>query len=216
VLRWLAAVGAVGILLVGAAPMALAATNPTADAVVAEANDGTPNIVDVPAAPFTLTDQEGHPVSLQSLTGHVVVLTFLDPVCTSDCPLVAQELRLADQMLGSASRGVDLVAVVNNPLYDTVALTNAFDHQEGLETLPNWSYLTGSLSQLHSVWDNYGVQTEVTPAGAMIAHSDIVYVIDARGQTRAILDSDPGDGSTAGQSSFAALLTEQVQRVTRS
>ena len=200
-------------LLTGAAPMALAATDRTADPILTEAANGTPNVVDVPAAPFTLTDQHGRPVSLSSFGGRTVVLTFLDPVCTSDCPLIAQELRLADQMLGAAAGRVALVAVVNNPLYTSTALTAAFDRQEGLDHLANWTFLTGSLDQLHQVWNNYGVQTEVTPAGAMIAHSDIVYLIDSAGHTREILNSDPGNGSSAGESSFSALLTAQVRQV---
>ena len=32
------------------------------------------------------------------------------------------------------------------------AFTQAFDRQEGLNTVPNWLYLTGSLSQLGAVW----------------------------------------------------------------
>jgi cytochrome oxidase Cu insertion factor (SCO1/SenC/PrrC family) len=212
-LRSLLAVGAVGILLVGAGPMARAATNPNADAILTEAANGSPNLVDLPAAPFTLTDQHGRQVSLASMAGHTVVLTFLDPVCVSDCPLIAQELRLTDQMLGPTAGKVDLVAVVNNPLDNTTAFTNAFDRQEGLDQLTNWSFLTGSVDQLHKVWDDYGVQTEVAPAGAMVAHSDILYIIDRTGHTREIIDSDPGAGTAAGKSSFSSLLSNQVQHV---
>jgi cytochrome oxidase Cu insertion factor (SCO1/SenC/PrrC family) len=212
-LRSLFAIGAVGILLVGAAPMAVAATDPNADPILIEAANGTPDLVDIPAAPFTLTDTGGRSVSLASLAGRTVVLTFLDPVCTSDCPLIAQELRLTDQMLGGDTGRVELVAVVNNPLYSSTALTAAFDKQEGLDHLVNWTYLTGSLSQLHEVWNDYGVQTQVTPAGAMIAHSDIVYIIDRSGHTRVILNSDPGAGTAAGESSFSALLAGQVRHI---
>ena len=77
--------------------MALAAANPTADPIVNTALNGTPNLVDSPAPPFTLTNESGAVVSLQSLAGRTVVLTFLDPTCTSDCPLIAQELRVAVQ-----------------------------------------------------------------------------------------------------------------------
>jgi cytochrome oxidase Cu insertion factor (SCO1/SenC/PrrC family) len=196
--------------------MAVAATNPNADPILAEASNGTPNMVDYPAAPFTLTDQQGRHVSLEELAGHTVVLTFLDPVCTSDCPLIAQELRVTDQMLGTRAANVDLVAIVNNPLYSSTALTAAFDRQEGLDHLANWTFLTGSLTQLHNAWTNYGVQTEVTPAGAMVAHSDIVFIIDRTGHTREILNSDPGNGSAAGESSFSALLSSQVQQFAHS
>ena len=104
---------------------------PNADPILIEAAKGRPNQVDVPAPPFTLTDTSGHSVSLSSLRGRTVVLTFLDPVCTSDCPIIAQSLRLADENLGADARNVELVAVVNNPLYRSTALTAAFDRQEG-------------------------------------------------------------------------------------
>jgi cytochrome oxidase Cu insertion factor (SCO1/SenC/PrrC family) len=212
-LRSLAAIGAVGIVLIGAAPMALAATNGTADPILAQASDGPPTEVDLPEAPFTLIDQAGRTVTLSSFRGHDVAITFLDPVCTTDCPVIAQEMRLADQMLGSEARSVDLVAVVNNPLYRSTAMTAAFDKQEGLDHVANWSFLTGSLAQLHKVWNDYGVQTAVTPAGSMIAHSDIVYVIDGEGHTRAILDADPGNATSVDQSSFAGVLVNQIRRI---
>jgi cytochrome oxidase Cu insertion factor (SCO1/SenC/PrrC family) len=212
-LRSLLAIGAVGIVLVGAAPMAVAATDPNADPILTEAANGSPNLVDAPAAPFTLTDQHGHTVSLSSLAGRTVVLTFLDPVCTSDCPLIAQELRLTDQMLGSSAGPVEMVAVVANPLYTSTTATTSFDKQEGLDHLANWDFLTGSLGQLHQVWNNYGVQIQVTPAGGMVAHGDIVYIIDKSGHTREILDSDPGTGSAPSRSSFSVLLTSQVQHI---
>jgi cytochrome oxidase Cu insertion factor (SCO1/SenC/PrrC family) len=145
-----------------------------------------------------------------------VVLTFLDPVCTTDCPLIAQELRVTDQLLGTDAADVDLVAVVNNPLYNAPAFTVAFDKQEGLSHLANWIFLTGSLSELQTVWSDYGEQSFVTPAGAMIAHSDIVYIIDGRGRTREVLDSDPGAGTAASKSSFSALLASQVQHIVQS
>ena len=62
----------------------------------------------------------------------MVLLTFLDPVCTSDCPLIAQEFRASDQMLGRAAGDVELVAIVANPIYLSVAYTRAFDQQERL------------------------------------------------------------------------------------
>jgi cytochrome oxidase Cu insertion factor (SCO1/SenC/PrrC family) len=214
-LRSLLAIGAVVVVVVGAAPMAVAASNPTADPLLIEAANGAPELVDTPSAPFRLTDTTGRSVSLASFKGKTVVLTFLDPVCTSDCPLIAQDLRLADEQLGTRAGNVELVAVVNNPLYSSTALTAAFDRQEGLDHVANWTYLTGSLVQLHDVWNDYGVQTEVSPAGGMVAHTDIVYMIDKHGRTRVILNADPGDGSAEG-SSFVGQLTTEIGDVIRS
>ncbi len=214
--RTLAALAAIGIALVGAAPMAVASTDPNADPIVAQAVDGTPDILNVPAPPFSLVDQAGAIVSLHSLRGKAVALTFLDPVCVSDCPLIAQEFRLADQMLGSDARRVEIVAVVINPVYRSRAYLLAFDHQEGLQHVSNWRYLTGSASELHRIWNEFGVLVEYVPGGAMIAHNEIAYVIDPAGHTRYVLDTDPGPGTEATRSSFAVVLSSELQRVLRS
>ena len=154
VARTIAAVAALAIVIVGTAPMAMAAVNQNADPILTEALDGSPNSLDIPAPHFALTDQRGNPVSLASLRGHTVALTFLDPVCTSDCPLIAQEFRQADQRLGDQGRQVDFVAIVANPIYRSASFTNAFDRQESLNGLPNWYYLTGSVPALQRVWNS--------------------------------------------------------------
>lgn len=211
--RSVAAVGAVAITLVGAAPMALAATNRRADPILARAVDGPPTVAAAAPAPgFSLVDQHGETVSLAGLRGKTVALTFLDPVCTSDCPTIAQEFRQADLMLGPASEQTEFVAVDLNPVYLGTEYLTAFDQVEHLDALPNWRYLTGSARQLSSVWRAYGVYASVAPAGAMIAHTDIAYVIDASGQIRFTLNTDPGPGTKATISSFAASLASAIKR----
>jgi cytochrome oxidase Cu insertion factor (SCO1/SenC/PrrC family) len=210
-LQSVAAACAIGVTLVGATPMALASMNPNADAILAEAVDGTPDAVNTPAPAFVLTDQSGATVSLQSLRGKAVALTFLDPVCVSDCPIVAQEFREADQLLGADATRVELVAIVANPLYRAPAYTRAFDQQEGLEHVANWLYLTGSPTALDRVWNSFGVQVGYSPGGAMIAHSEIAYVINATGYTRYVLDMDPGPGTATTQSSSAVVLTNAIR-----
>jgi cytochrome oxidase Cu insertion factor (SCO1/SenC/PrrC family) len=209
--RSIAAIGAVGIALVGVVPMMLAMTSAQADPILADAIDGTPNATDTPAPAFNLVDQQDRPISLGALRGKVIALTFLDPVCTSDCPVIAQEFRAADSILGAAGRSTELVAIDANPRYTSPAYLMAFDRQEGMDRLGNWLYLTGSLAQLEHVWDVFGVQVAYEPAGAMIGHSEVAYVIDARGRTRFILDTDPGPGTEATKSSFSVTLATALE-----
>ena len=215
-IRSVAAAGALGLIILGAAPMAAAQASPNADPILAEAIAGSTAPLNFPAKPFQLTDQHGRTVSLASLHGKVVLLTFLDPVCTSDCPLIAQEFRAAGQLLGASDRKVELVAVVANPVYHQVAYTQAFDRQEHLTQTPNWLYLTGSVPQLQQVWKDYGIAAQILPAGSMIGHPDIAYVIDQAGQVRAELNTDPGPGTTATKSSFAVLLAGAARNALRS
>jgi cytochrome oxidase Cu insertion factor (SCO1/SenC/PrrC family) len=214
--RSLACLGAIGIVLLGAAPIASASFDPNADPIVAQAIDGTPSAENIPAPAFDLVDQHGQTVSLTSLRGKTIALTFLDPVCVSDCPLIAQEFRAADGLLGASARSVELVAIVANPLFRAQDYTVAFDDQEGLEHLSNWLYLTGSAAELGRIWDAYGFQVVYTPGGSMIAHSDLAFVIDRNGHTRYVLDADPGPGTAATKSSFAVTLADELGSVQRS
>jgi cytochrome oxidase Cu insertion factor (SCO1/SenC/PrrC family) len=206
------AIWAGAVIALGAAPMAVAEAQRTASPIIATALNGSPTSLNFRAAAFDLTDQHGRPVSLASLHGKVILLTFLDPVCTSDCPLIAQEFRQADEMLGARSSQVALVAIVANPLYRSVAYTRAFDRQELLTGLPNWYFLTGSGQQLSQVWRDYYVTAQLNGPGAMALHPDVAYVIDARGNARTELNLDPGPGSASSQSSFAVELAQAAGR----
>ena len=206
--RTVAAAWALGVTVIGAFPLAAAAANRSADPVIAQAIDGSAAALNFPAPGFRLTDQDGRAVSLAGLRGKVVLLTFLDPVCTSDCPLIAQEFRAADQLLGAKRRDVVLVAVAANPVYYTTAYTRAFNRQEGLTHLPNWKFLSGPLPELKRVWHDYSFTAQIVPAGGMVLHGDIAYVIDAAGRTRTELNFNPGPGTAASQSSFAAELAD--------
>ncbi|HYB85343.1 MAG TPA: SCO family protein, partial [Streptosporangiaceae bacterium] len=208
----IASVGALGVVLLGAVPMAAAQANPTAAPILAQSLAGSVAPLNFPSSNFQLTDQRGHQVTLASLRGKVVLLTFLDPVCTSDCPLIAQEFRAAGQMLGPAARHVELVAVVANPVFYQLSYTRAFTRQELLNQVPNWLFLTGSLGQLRQVWKNYAISAEVEPAGSMVGHTEVAYVIDRAGYVREEFEDDPGPGTTATKSSFAAMLANAARQ----
>ena len=207
-----AAVASFGIVLVGAVPMAFASVNTHTDTIVTEAINGQPEPTDTPAAPFELTDQNGAPVSLATLKGRTIALTFLDPVCTTDCPLIAQQFRQVDESLGAAAaKNTAFVAVVANPTYLGVEFVQAFDSQENMN-MPNWYFLTGSLAQLTAVWNAYGIQVQTIGSGGMAAHSDTTYVIDGAGHLRIILGANPGSSATD-SASFAALLNKEMRAV---
>jgi cytochrome oxidase Cu insertion factor (SCO1/SenC/PrrC family) len=208
-----AALGAVGVIILGAAPMAAAQASPVADTVLAQAIDGSSAPLNFAAPSFSLTSQDGRRVSLTSLRGKVILLTFLDPVCTSDCPLEAQEFKQAGQLLGAANQHVELIAIVANPVDYQLGYTQAFDRQEGMTGIRNWLYLTGSLPQLEKVWRGYGIAADIEPAGAMIGHSEVAFAIDAHGRVRREMGFDPGPGTAATESSFAAELTGAARQL---
>jgi cytochrome oxidase Cu insertion factor (SCO1/SenC/PrrC family) len=218
--EWFAAAGvgtvlsisAVGVIVLGAVPMAAAQASPSAAPILAEAIDGSSAPISSPAPPFGLTDQRGQHVTLASLRGKVVLLTFLDPVCVTQCPLEAQEFRQAGVLLGSDARRVELVAVNLNPQYSSTAYTDAFDRAEHLATVANWLFLTGSPAQLQPVWRRYGQASQTLPAGSMLGHSETAFVIAPSGHLREELNFDPGPGTAATQSSFATELAHAARQ----
>jgi cytochrome oxidase Cu insertion factor (SCO1/SenC/PrrC family) len=213
-LRSVVSAGALGVIILGAAPMVAAQANPVADPILAQAINGASAPVHYPAPHFSLTDQNGRSVTLASLADKVVLLTFLDDTCTTDCPLIAQEFRLAGQMLGPYAAQVELVAINYNPLYTDLSYIQAFDRQEGLASVPNWRFLTGTRRQLEQVWQRFGVPpAEVLPAGSMIGHGDYAFVIDQHGRVRNELGFDTGPATQATKSSFAAELTDAARQL---
>jgi cytochrome oxidase Cu insertion factor (SCO1/SenC/PrrC family) len=126
---------------------------------------------------FTLTDQFGRHVSLRSLHGKVVVLSFNDPVCTTICPLTTTALLHAKELLGPSASQVELLGVGANPEATQVKWVRAYSQAHGM--MHKWRFLTGSLPQLRRVWRAYGIEAAVVKG--TIDHTPATYIIDSRG-----------------------------------
>jgi len=138
----------------------------------------------VKAPGFTLTDQSGQPVSLASLHGKSVVLTFMDPHCTDICPLVSREFIDAYKNLGAASRNVVFIAVNVNPYHNKVADMAGYSSSEGLNTIPSWHFVTGSVPAMRAVWNHYQIEVRAPNKNADVIHTSLIYFIDPSGKER--------------------------------
>ena len=127
---------------------------------------------------FTLSDQFGSRVSLRSLRGKVVVLSFNDPECTTICPLTTTALLRAKKLLGPAGSGVELLGVGANPEKTQVKWVRAYSQAHGM--LHQWRFLTGSLPELKRVWRAYGIAAAVV--NGSIDHTPATYVIGPDGR----------------------------------
>ena len=210
----LAVVAACATTALGAVPYAIAAVEPNATTLLAESIDGPATAVsgDVSPPDVPLVEQHGRPMTFGTLHGKVLLVTYLDPVCTTDCPVIAQEFKQADSLLGSEARDVDLVAINANPLYRTPADLRAFDRQERLEQLPNWVYLTGGVGELRKLWSAFGVEIWVPRGGAMVTHPDGAAIIDREGRVRWLANFDPGPETPSTKSSFAVTLVQAARQ----
>ena len=127
---------------------------------------------------FTLTDQFGKRVSLHSLRGKVVVLSFNDPQCTTVCPLTTTALLGAKKLLGPAASQVDLIGIGANPEKTQVKWVRAYSRAH--EMLHKWRFLTGSLPALKRVWHAYGIAAAVV--NGSIDHTPATFVIGPDGR----------------------------------
>ena len=127
---------------------------------------------------FTLTDQFGKRISLRSLRGEVVVLSFNDPKCTTICPLTTTALLHAKTLLGPAGSRVELIGVGANPEATQVKWVRAYSKAHGM--LHKWHFLTGSLGELKRVWRSYYIDAAIVKGA--IDHTPATYVIGPTGR----------------------------------
>ena len=159
----------------------------------------------------TLVNQAGRPVDLRQWSNKAVVLTFLDPVCFYQCPVMAEQLAAADRALGPLAKKVEFVAVVANPIYRSRSVVRAFDSTMLLNHLPNWQYLTGSLPQLERVWSDFSLPIQI-PRLQMVDHPTVLYFVKPGGQ-EVSLAQDSALSQASVITSYASLVDEQLRSI---
>ncbi len=138
------------------------------------------------AAPdFRLLDQQGAAIQLSELNGRVVVLAFLDPLCTDICPLTAQHIRSASTALGGQAP-VDFLAINVNDDFTKQADIAKASAEWGMSDVPNWHFLTGPPEQLRSARVAWGMFAESSKPEHpdQVVHSSGIYIIGSDGQRR--------------------------------
>lgn len=141
------------------------------------------------APDFSLRDQAGRLISLRSLRGRTVIVSFIDPVCRNLCPLEAKVLNDTVASLPVAGRPV-IVAVSVNPWNQTAADLRLDRRKWRL--VPEWRWGLGSYAALSKVWQAYAIGVRVrttTLAGVTVHevdHTEAAYVIDPSGFERSL------------------------------
>jgi len=129
-----------------------------------------------PAPEFALIDHRGQAVSLASLRGRPVVVTFVYADCHASCPLLIARLRALESR---SAPDIAFVAVSLDPRRDTPAsLAGAATRWE---LGSRWHLLSGAPETVSATLRTYGVQYAPLPDGE-IAHENLVVMIDRHGR----------------------------------
>lgn len=153
-----------------------------------------------PAPEFTLIDHRGQTVRLSDFRGKAVAMTFIYTNCPDVCPIIAENFRVAHELLPVDARDdVALLAVTLDPARDTPDALRAFTARHRLAENPSWFALRGDPAALAQVWRDYGIYPGMSPAtpgvpgtptaGGGEGHTDAIYLIDPEGRERVFMRS---------------------------
>jgi len=129
-----------------------------------------------PAPEFALTDHRGQPVSLASLRGRPVVVTFVYADCHASCPLLIARLKALE---ARSATDVAFIAISLDPQRDTPASVAGAAVRWELGS--RWHLLSGAPASVKEALSAYGVQYAPLPDGE-IAHENLVLIVDRRGR----------------------------------
>jgi protein SCO1 len=142
-----------------------------------------------PAPGFTLSDADGAPISLRQFRGRPAIVTFIDPVCRSLCPLEAKQLDAAVRATPGSRRPV-IVSISVNPWAQSRSIFRQDERKWRL--VPGWHWAAGDYRRLAPVWKRYdvGVLDHKTVVDGHVihdvSHTEAAYVIDSSGHERAL------------------------------
>lgn len=184
------ALALVGVIIVGTLPVApksaidvMPGINRTS-ATVLQLDPMTGTLLKAPA--FSLTDQNGHQLTLSQFAGKSVVLTFDDDECTDLCTLLAQDVVAANRDLAGAVKNVVFVAINANARHPQVSAVKSWTDSHGLGNTHNWFFGTADPAMLSRVWAQYGVPVDVDASTGGVTHGAEIFFIGPSGYERAL------------------------------
>ena len=136
-----------------------------------------------PSPGFSLTSQDGKPVSLADLRGKVVAVSFIYTQCPDICPMLTQKMVEVQEALGTDfGKKVAFVSISLDPEHDTPEVLKDYAQFWGAKP-EGWSFLTGSPASVRDVSRRYGVFFAKKEDGS-VDHTQLTSLVDAEGQMR--------------------------------
>ena len=147
---------------------------------------------------FALVDQQGRQVTLASLRGQVVAVTFIYTRCPLPdyCPRMTANFRaLATRFRERLGRDLTLLTITFDPKFDSSDVLRRYARDRGAD-VPGWLFLTGSVSEITKVCDAFGV--EFWPEEGLLSHSLQSAVLDRDGTLAGTIEGKEYDSRQLG------------------
>jgi protein SCO1 len=144
----------------------------------------SPTLVPIGGVPpdFALVDQHGRSVTLASLRGQAVAVTFIYTRCPLPeyCPrMLANFKAVQARFAGRLGRDLTLLVITFDPKYDTVEQLNAYARAHSAD-VPGWHFLTGPLPEITRTCEAFGI--EFWPEEGLLSHTLQTAVLDREGR----------------------------------
>ncbi len=170
------------------------------------ASYGTADAASVIGGPFTLKDTSGHVVTQAALNGKWTAVFFGYTYCPDICPTTfqvlgrAQKLLEASQAGGAKADNLQFLFITVDPARDTPAVLGAYVKSGGFPS--HVIGLTGTDDQIAAAAKAYRATYQKEPqtdGTYVMAHTDIVYLMDPKGRFVAPLTGDMSPKQVADQ-----------------
>ena len=151
---------------------------------VTRANLKKPEVYENFGGDFSLTGPEGKTVSLEDFRNKVVLIYFGYTFCPDVCPITLSNLKLLMLDMGEKAEDVQVIFISIDPERDTYEKLKEYVPYFH----PTFLGLTGSEADLAAVAKKYQTfylkQKVESEAGYLMAHTDVVILVDQNGRYR--------------------------------
>lgn len=131
---------------------------------------------------FSLVNQHGEQISLESLRGRVVVVTGVYSSCGTACPMILAQARRVVESLSEAERAdVSVIGITLDPEHDTPGAMANMALAQRIRP-PAFHLVSGEPSEVGAVLDRFDLVRRRDPATGVIDHANLFIVVDRRGR----------------------------------
>jgi protein SCO1/2 len=141
---------------------------------------------------YSFTDESGGALKLSQFKGQAVALTFIFTRCPfpTFCPLMSRNFtETQDKLKRNSATNWHLLTLSFDPQFDTPAVLKTYAAAQSADPA-RWSFLTGNLTDITAITEQFGVQFWRENPAEPISHNLRTVVVDATGRIQKILPNN--------------------------